>query len=60
MDTRMGTVTRRAVSKVAAGKGCVYDYPSPGAAVRYVNKRDGCTMVLFSKPKRKFWLDWLR
>jgi hypothetical protein len=25
-------------------------------ALQYANKRDGCTMALFSKPKRKFWV----
>jgi len=24
-------------------------------ASEFVNKRDGCTMALFSQPKRKFW-----
>ena len=24
-------------------------------ALQYANKRDGCTIALFSKPKRKFW-----
>jgi hypothetical protein len=26
-------------------------------ALQYANKRDGCTMALFSKPKRKFLVD---
>jgi hypothetical protein len=28
-------------------------------AIQFANKRDGCTMALFSKPKRKFRLDRL-
>lgn len=36
---------------------CIGVPPNIERALRpYANKRDGCTMALFSKPKWKFWL----